>query len=219
MTIAQIATTVRFLTNTNSVTFSDANLFRLASERQKQLLHVLTGMKEGWLEAISTQNLVAATQGYTIPASLRVKRAEVKWSSSGIWYPVTFFDINERHGANDSASIAADFAQSSPYADVSADTLNLYPIPDANVTGGLKIWYIAVPADFTATSDTPVIPAEQHRMLADLIAVDVRQMKGELSSAQASQEEAILMDIMKRNVSPRVTDQTVVMKAAHVNYE
>lgn len=219
MTIAQINSVVRFITNTNSVTFSDANSYRLASERQKQILKVLTSLKEGYLETTNTQNLVAGTQNYAIPASLRVKRAEVLYSATGIWRPITFFDINERYAANDSTSVGQDFTVDTPYADVSGDNLMLYPIPDSNVTNGLKVWYIAVPADFTATSDTPVIPTDWHRLLADLVALDVRQMKGEISAAQSSQEELVLMEMLKKTVSPRVTDQSSFMKGLKVNYE
>jgi hypothetical protein len=219
MTIAQMLTTIRFLTNTNSVTFTDANMYRLASERQKQLLHVLTGMKEGYLETTNSQNLVAGTQAYTIPASLRIKRAEVLYATGGTWRKVNFFDLNERVDATDSTSITADFSQSNPFGDVTADTLSLYPVPDANVTNGLKIWYVAMPADFTATTDTPVVPAEHHRLLADLVALDIRQMKGEVSAAQASQEETILMSMLKQNVSPRVTDQNSFVKPLYTSYE
>jgi len=219
MTIAQMLTTIRFITNTNSVTFADANMYRLASERQKQVLKTITDLKEGYLETTNTQNLTAGTQAYAIPAALRVKRAEVLYASGGSWRKVTFFDINERSAANDSTTIAGDFNQQAPYGDVSGDNINLYPIPDANVTNGLKIWYIAVPADFTATSDTPVIPGEFHRLLADLVAVDVRQMKGELSTLQATQEEQALLQVLKNQLSPRVTDQDQAMKPLRVNYE
>ena len=159
MTIAQALTTIRFLTNTNSVTFSDANMYRLASERQKQVLKILTDLKEGYLETTNSQDTANGTQGYTIPAALRVKRAEVLYVTGGTWRPVTFFDINERFATNDTTAISADFNQSAPYGAIQADKINLYPIPNAAVVNGLKIWYVAMPADFTATSDTPVIPA------------------------------------------------------------
>jgi hypothetical protein len=222
MTLAKIASIVRLITNTNSVTFSDANLYVTASERQKQVLKTITDLKEGYLETTNSQDLAAGTQGYTVPATgaaLRIKRAEVLYATGGSWRKVTFFDMNERGATNDSTTIAGDFSQSSPYGDMSGDKLMLYPIPDANVTNGLKVWYIAVPADFTATSDTPVIPGEFHRLLADLVAVDVRQMKGEISAIQAVQEEQVLLQFLKSQVSPRVTDHDQLKKPLRINYE
>lgn len=216
-------TTLRFITNTNSVTFSDANMYRLASERQKQVLKAITDLKEGYLETTDSQDLTSGTQGYTIPDSgalpLRIKRIEVQYATGGLWRKVKLFDINERGAANDTTSIASDFSQDAPYGDMSGDKVNLYPIPNATVTNGLKAWYIALPADFTATTDTPVIPAEFHRLMADLVAIDIRQMKGELSTAQAVQEEALLLQVLKSQVSPRVTDQDSVMKPLRTNYE
>jgi len=219
MTAAQIATLTRFVTNTNSTTVSDTNFLRMLTERHKQLFIELTKLKEGYGETTATDNLVASTQNYSLPSgTLRIKRVEVLYSTGGTWRQVNIFDINEKSSANDSTTIAGEFSQTKPYGDILGTSIYLYPIPNAAVTGGLKFWYIANPAELTATTETPTAPAEYHRMLADLVALDIRMMKGELSAAGALQEEIAMWEVLRRQVSPRASSQDPVAKPLYINY-
>lgn len=221
MTIAQMLTTIRFITNTNSTTFTDATMYRLASERHKQLIIELSKLKEGYLETTASQDLVNGTQAYALPSGmLRLKRAEIQYATGGVWRTVKIFDINEFPSQpNDTTTISGNYSKDAPYGDIMGNNLNLYPIPDAAVTNGLKLWYVALPSDFTATSDTPTAPADYHRLLCDLIATDVRQMKSELTASQALQEEASCWEMLKRQVSPRAIGEDQHAKPLHINYE
>lgn len=220
MTLAQIATISRFLTNTNSVTVSDANFIRLISERHKQMLIELSKLKEGYGDTTASANLVNGTQTVALPTDcLRLKRAEIQYATSGTWYPVRIFDINEKSSANDTSTVAGEFSKTDPWGDIQGNNISLYPIPDASVTNGLKFWYTAVPADFSATSETPSAPTEYHRYLADLVAIDIRSMKNEISPSQAMMEEQGIWQFLKNQVSPRVTGQDPMMKPLNINYE
>lgn len=220
MTVAQILTTTRFITNTNSVTFTDANAYRVISNRNTQLVIQLSKLKEDYLVERSTHSLVANQEEYLLPSDcIRLKRLEIQWTSGGTWYPVSFYDINESGRPQDSTTINNEHTTSLPFADVFDESLFLRPIPTENNTDGLKLWYVMRPADVTATTDTPDSPLAYHRLLCDLIALDVRQMKGEISPAQALQEEQLIWQMLKDQVSPRVTDQAMIMKPAYENYE
>jgi hypothetical protein len=220
MTAAQIFQLARFITNTNSTTASDTNLLRSLTERHKQLFIKLSDMKEGYGETTATDNLVSGTAAYSLPTStLRLKRAEVQYATGGSWANVSFFDINERSGDNSSTSIASDFSKERPYGDVVANTLVLYPIPDANVTSGLKFWYVPIPSEISSTATTPTAPEEYHRLLADLISIDIRLMKADISGTQALQAEDVIWKFLKEQLSPRVSGQSLVMRASYTNYD
>src|SRR3990167_8613387 len=217
MTVAQAFTIIRFITNTNATTAVDATLLRSMSERHKQMFIELTKLKEGYGETSATVNTVNGTQGYTLPTDMiRLKRVEIQYATDGTWRPVKIFDINEASSTNDTTTIASNFSKDEPYGDLVGTTFNLYPIPDASVTGGLKWWYIANPADLTATSDTPTAPAEYHRLLCDLVAIDIRKMKAELSGSTALVEEEAIWRHLKNQVSPRALSQDNMVKPLRV---
>lgn len=220
MTVAQIATIARFITNTNSTTVSDANLLRLLSERCKQFVIQLSRLKEDYALEVSTTPLVSLQEEYPIPLdSIRLKRLEIQWTSGGTWYPVTFYDINQSSSTNDSSAIGNEFNRAKPFADVLEDSLFLRPIPQSEDTGQLKLWYIQRPADLSATTETPDVPKEYHRMLADLLAIDIRQSKADLTPTQALASEDAIWTFLRQQVSPRVTDEPMIAKPSYENYE
>lgn len=220
MTAAQIATVARFITNTNSTTVTDANFLRLLSERCKQFVLQLSKLKEDYALEVSTTPLVSGQEEYPMPLdAIRIKRLEVQWTSGGTWYPVTFYDINESSSTNDSTAIGNEFTRTQPFADVLEDSVFMRPIPQAADTGQLKMWYVQRPGDLSATTETPDIPVEYHRMLADLVAIDIRQSKADLTPAQALASEDAIWAFLKQQVSPRVTDEPMIVKPSYENYE
>lgn len=103
---------------------------------------------------IATTNLVASQQDYTFPSGLlKVKRVEAKLDGTN-WKRLERFDINQRSDATDTTSITNDFSTSNPFYDVESHSIKLYPIPDSNVTAGLKIWFIREPDEFTTAEVT-----------------------------------------------------------------
>jgi hypothetical protein len=130
----------RFLTRTNENTYSNEDLdANLNNWLQIFTAEVLTAM-DGWdfKAEVGTTNLVANQQEYVLPCDLlKIKRVEVSYDGTN-WEKVNFFDINERQTDTNDLS---DFQKTEPYADLMDKSIMLYPIPTADVDGGLKIWY------------------------------------------------------------------------------
>lgn len=137
---------------------------------------------------ILTANLVASQQDYALPAALKVSRGEITFDGTE-WKRLTPIDKNQISSATDTTSIANDFDQSQPYYDLTAQSLMLYPIPDANVTAGLKLW-ITRNVDAFTTADTtqePGIDRAFHDMIAIGAARDWGLSKGKQNTNQLSQ--------------------------------
>lgn len=221
MTVAQIFTLSRFITNTNGTTASDANLLRSLSERQKQMVVRLANLLENYSLVKAGANLLASTENIDTLATdiIKFKRAEVQWTSGGTWYPVTFYDINESSETNDVTNINNINSTTSPFAFLNGTAVQMRPIPSVTSISGFQYWYVQMPGDLTSTSYSPSTPAEYHRLLADLVAIDIRLMKGELNPVTALQEEKLIWEYLKNQVSPRVSGQNLVAKPAYENYE
>lgn len=116
-------------------------------------------------------NLVADTATYSITGKvLRIKRVEVQWESGGAWYPVEIRNIvGESSDPLDTTSIGQDYSKSKPYGHLyTVDEtlkLDLYPIPSANMTSGLKVWKVLEITELSGTSDEPSIPEAYQKYL------------------------------------------------------
>lgn len=220
MTATQIFTIARYITNTNSVTAPNTSLLSLLSQRNTQLVVQLSKIKEDYNIERSEAALAADQEEYLLPTDcIRLKRLELQWQTGEDWKVVTFYDINESNRANDATTIGNEFSTDKPYADVFDKSFFLRPIPTVYNASGLKLWYVKSPAELTTVSDEPDSPVEYHRLLADLLAIDIRQLKGDVSPGQALQSEAVVWDFLRSQVSPRVTDESMVIKPSHENYE
>lgn len=219
MTATQIFSVARYLTNTNSVTAPDSSLLTLLNQRNTQLVMQISKLKEDYNIERSTADLQIDQEEYLLPDdAIRLKRLEIQWESGQEWKTVTFYDINESNRTNDSTEVNRSFDSTQPYADVFDLSFFLRPIPQVYNAGGLKLWYVKRPAEISSTSSTPDSPVEYHRLLADLLAIDIRQLKADVSPGQALQSEAAIWDFLKNQVSPRVTDEAMIVKAAYENY-
>ncbi len=169
---------IGFLTGASTADYSSADRTTYLNHWYHKVITMILDAQDEWNwddsnqtdYPIGTTDLVAGQQDYTFPASLKILKIQrVEYSPDGTnWYKVQPFDINERQLATDSASLTRDFQATSPYYDIQANSIFLYPVPTQNVTGGLKVWFQREPVEFT-TSDTtkePGIDEAWHRMLS-----------------------------------------------------
>jgi hypothetical protein len=176
----------RFLTNTNTTTYTNADLDASLNSYYDMLAgEILDSMDEWDFQGeYATTDLVASQQEYSLPSDiLKIKRVEISYDGTN-WYPAAPMDINERNGALDSTSVASDFSTSAPYFDLMDNSLFLYPIPTAASTAGLKIWYEKNVTHLSAATDEPNIAKPFHKALAYGAAIDWLDKYAEVGTNQ-----------------------------------
>jgi len=212
----------RFLTNTNSTSFSDADVDAALNTYYGEVMHEILQAQDGWdfQGEYATTDLVANQQEYTLPSDIiKIKRAEITFDGT-TWRPLTFMDINERGDALDSTTIASDFTTSKPFADLMDESLFLYPIPSSAVTGGLKIWYSKDVTDLSAATDSPVFADRYHKILAYGAAKDYFEKYLEVPGNDSKQVKARanynnLLDEMREYYNTRNQDRDYILKTTN----
>lgn len=226
MTLAELRTFARRFANTNSTKYSDANLDASINAFLDEVgSDILTAM-DGWdmFGERSTTDLISGQQEYAVPEdAVWVKRLEITYDGS-TWFPVTWFDINERADAMDDTTVLQDFTKQKPYADLLENSIFLYPKPDANVTAGLKLWYIKLPTPLIETTDSPGFVRIFHKMLAYGASKDfLEQYINEPGNAerlrQCEKNIAILISKMKNIYNKHNQDRAYIVEGAFVDYE
>lgn len=196
MTLGDIATKARALTNTDTVSYTDANLLiDINIWYQKVVSMILESQDESDFDdaratnyPMQTTPLVANQRDYPIPVSekvLKIKRVDISWNGGTNWYRATPFDSGSFSGGIgfDQASpvdaeLDQNFIQSAPRYDVAYNSIFVYPMPlSTDVANGALIrteWERNVTpfavADYTTVlTDSTVIPgfdAPFHPMLS-----------------------------------------------------
>ena len=217
MTVQNILDFVRFRTNTNPTTATNANLLLSMNERHRQLWLALQDVREDYGGEISTTNLVGGQQEYPFPdESMKIKRVEITYDGVN-WKWVKPFDIGERRRPNDATSVASDFSTSEPYFDVHENSLFMFPIPQSSVTNGLKLYHIMRPQDISSLSASPGLPKEHHIWICDLMTLDVEVSRGRKSPIEAQQMSSQVLEEFQRLVSPRNQGEKIRMRSLSQN--
>lgn len=163
---------------------------RLVNSRYHQVVTMILRSQNSWDYddinhtdfPILTTNLVADQPDYSLPASekiLKLKRIEVTYDGTN-YYKAEPLDIGQVGEATDTTSISSDFDDSKPFYDIQYNSIFLYPIPDTDVTRGLKLWVTREVDEFTSSDTTqePGIDEPFHRMLAIGASMDWAIAKG-----------------------------------------
>jgi len=184
MTVATLQTLVRDITNTNSTTFTDADILRhLNIAYGHRILDILrlqvdrnASQTEVKTNLVSVTGLSEGDSGYNgeyaFPVDLvRPLRMEITYDGEN-WYPCKVYDINENTGSEHyKDSIQDNFSETDPYVRFDRDSYFIRPLPETSVTNGLHIWYEYRQTDLTTGS--PDFEANLH----DLLAYDVTYME------------------------------------------
>lgn len=163
----------RFLTNTNTTTYASGDALASVNRWYQFIISEVLQAMDDWdfQGEYGTANLVASQQEYTLPSDiLKIKRVEVTYDGTN-WYTASPMDLSERADATDSTSVNNDFNTAEPFYDLMDNSLFLYPIPTANSTGGLKIWYEKEGTELTNTSE-PNLPEFAQKALSYGMAMD-----------------------------------------------
>ncbi len=157
----------RFITDTDTTTFTNADLDASLNMYYDLFCTEIIDSMDEWdfNGEIATTDFVANQQEYVFPTTiLKIKRIELTYDGSN-WYLASPMDINEVGSATDTTSIRNNFVVQEPHYDLMDTSFMVYPIPTANVTGGVKIWFEELETQLSADTDEPAIVRPFHKGL------------------------------------------------------
>ncbi len=165
MILSAIRTSTRYLTKTDTTTFSDTDLDREANTVYDGLVLEMVEASgqlneqgsQAYTDFKTETGLVAGDNGYNgeyaLPSDcLVLKRVEVKYDEDSL--PVTIYDVKE-NTASEFVDSSENFEEADPKFRLFRNSMFIRPTPDTTVTNGLHVEYIARQAVLTA-SDSPV---------------------------------------------------------------
>jgi hypothetical protein len=186
MTGTEIAAYARILTNTDSVTLTDADILTILNVKYgHRILDILriqvdknANMEESYTNLVSSTGLVAGDNGYNgeyaFPTNLlKPIRAEVLYTTTGTPVKCSIYDITDSQTSEQAGKVNYNFSQSDPYVRFERDSFFVRPIPTTSVTAGLRIWYEKRQTAFSALSDTPTFEQNLH----DILSVDIAEIE------------------------------------------
>ena len=172
---------------------------------------------------IKTYNTTSGTQYVKLPMTdkvLKIKRAEISFDGTK-WYRLNPLDINEYGDTADSATVALNFSKSEPYYDVHGNYVYIYPIPDASVTGGLKLWITREIDEFTSadTTQEPGIDEPFHDMIAIGASLDYAFAHNLANASGLALKFVDYEGRIKQYYGSKQEDRAIVLKPSQVDYE
>ncbi len=160
MTGTEFAQLVREYTRTNSTTLTDATIVLLANVIKDDFAKEIVKADEDFFGVPSTRDLVASSltdptaREYTLPEDyLKIKKVEARLDGSN-WIQLKEFDITQYDRTTNESEILTQFAneEGRAFYDIFRKSLWLYSGTIVANSDGLKLWYIAYPANI-ATAD------------------------------------------------------------------
>jgi hypothetical protein len=162
---------------------------------------------ERWpfLEATATVTVNANTRSANLPS--RAWRVEAVWDQTNknpldpIFHPSQVF---RDYPNGDETGVPCEYQ-------LRARTIEVYPLPDTNVT--LSIRYLAYPGDLSADADVPILPEEYHHVLVILANAKAYRDDGNFQAAQTYESEAsVILDAMRRDLlGPRTESYPTIL--------
>ena len=168
MTQKQLATYVRFLTKTDSVTFTDDDILALLNIAKDDIAGEVIKANEDYFGVPATTNLIANQREYPFADDIlgNIKRVEVAFATDTplAYIKLKEFDLTGYNKGTDEAAIVGKFGnlEGQAFFDIFRRAMRIFSGTIISVTAGVKLWYMHYPADFadlTSTVDMSVDPS------------------------------------------------------------
>ena len=194
---------VRFFTGTDSVEFPADEIKPLLNQAYHQAtIWILEVMDKITFQSDkdASINLVNGTANYTFPSDiLTIRRVEINYTgNSQDWSPVDILTIQQYQQAY--ANIDSNHSYhttKTPALIVKSNTEFLIdPVPTANVSNGIHIWFTKVATELSNTTDEPVIVENFH----PLISVEASLKYAVKNSLSNKNDLKVLRDEMKADL-------------------
>lgn len=185
MNLSEIRDEIRFITRTNSSTFSDTNIDTGVNLHIAEIIQLILKVNtdKNTAGSIVKTNLVSVTglsEGdvgfngeYPFPTDLiRPVRIQIKYPNADRYKKATFYDITENgESETDKTEINSTFSTTNPYVRFYRDSYFIRPLPESNVSNGIYIWYEQRQTDLSNDTDTPDFETNFHNILVYMGAV------------------------------------------------
>jgi len=228
MTPVEFATHVRFMTRTNSSTFTDAEILGLMKIRQDEIAKAILEADEDILLIPQYTSLVANQREYSLPNDMlsSIKRVEAKLDATNFIKLYEFDVTSYGQTINSEADIIQNFSndEGNAYFDLSRKSLYIYSGTITSVTDGLKILVNTWPgviANLTDTTDmsndpsttTHGIPRELHEIWARGVIIDWKCSR-EKPIPLSQKEQVYGIDLVKaiNSLKPQNLDRNLTAK-------
>lgn len=239
MTLGAIATKARALTNTDLVSYPDANLLiDINIWYEKIVSMILESMDESDFDdarrtnyPIQTTPMVANQRDYAMPVSekvLKIKRMDLAYDGVNFYRALPIDDGDPLYdmGAN-ATTTDQNFIRTAPRYDVKYNSLWLYPMPlqaDEDAVGLIRVEWERniqpfVTADYTSVlTDSTVVPGFDdpfHAMLAHGAALEYSVSR---QLPQLTQITSGLVDFearLRQHYGKKELDRTLVLHSAY----
>lgn len=145
-----------------AVQVTDDDVMRWINDGQVEIIK----KNDGALQKTSLLNIVANQAQYTMPADLMILRSLRQKATSDLSFnTLKYMSIQQFDEAIDGWDGTALSTGTPQFFNVYEGKATLFPIPDASVTGGLKVLYNQQPTTVTLTSDSLSLPLIYHNSI------------------------------------------------------
>lgn len=210
-----MATYIRFLTQTDNVTFTDAEVLLLVNQGIDHLGEEIIKVNEDYFEVPATTNLVGDQREYPFPEDILSQMKRVEAAFDPDLSPLVFIRLAEidltsiKHGL-DEATIISKYSNEKGRAffDIGRKAIKILSGTIVAVTGGLKLWYQQYPAhlaDLTGTTDLSVdpsattsgVPRPLHELLGRWVSITFKGSK-EVPIPLSEREQKFEYDLQQK---------------------
>ena len=231
MTPAEFAYHVRFMTRTNSTTFTDAEILSLMKIRQDEIAKDIIDADEDILLVPQYTNLFADQREYAMPLDLlaSIKRVEAKLDGTN-YIKLDEIDIASfKNTVLSETLITQNFSneQGNAFYDLSRKSIYIYSGTITNVTNGLRAWANAYPATITNLASTtemstdPSItelgmPRELHEIWARGVIIDYKSSRDQpIPLTEREMNYFLDKQTAINSLMPQNRDRVIIAPVAH----
>lgn len=173
-------------------------------------------------------NLVADTQvidlDFVTNQILRIKRVEINYTgTTDGWRKMTPFNQHERSDSIDTTRVNEDFDVDKSFYSIVGETLKTFPIPTANRTNGLRVYFtrsmtVYSSGDLTTGTVIPGFDRQFHDFIAILVALDYAIAKSK-KNANSLQTKATEFELrIKQHYGSKDEDRNMQLKSKYISY-
>ena len=153
---------------------------------------------------------------------LKIKRVELSYDGTN-WNKAEPLDLNEYSRDTITNTINSQFQTGKPFYGVMDNALWLYPVPTANVTNGIKVWFDRSITEYTSSDVTtgtkvPGFDSNFHMILAYGAAYEYGVARGKDNTKELKGELEQLMAEMQNYYGDKEKDRVYALKSNYVKY-